>query len=306
MRVRESAGDRAEETSAVVAPGMLENASVRTWLGGVEPVWTLLDQASFSALHHPPSPAAGPIRLAADLTRDELRRSAVARNALLLLRAAATGSGLRLTATGNLSRAVVARMGDMFDWPGFDRAEAFRFHKAVNEPDFFPLFLLRQLVEAGRLLRRGKGLLRTTPAGRRMLETADQGALQALLFHVAFWHLDLAPLGRGLLHNWPQRDAGVVLWCLSVAAAGWESRERLTRMCTIPVNGVLDHPWDVGSWAMDARILRPLWWFGLLEHRDEDVEGGRLEKRHLYRKSPLFDRFLSFDVRLDAVGGVRH
>ena len=285
---------------------MLGNPSVRTWLGGVEPVWTLLDQASFSALRHPPSPTAGPIRLAADLPQDELRRSAVARNALLLLRAAATGPGLKLMATDNLSRAVVARMCELFDWPGFDRAEAFRFHKAVNEPDFFPLFLLRQLGETSRLLRRGKGFLRTTPAGRRMLETADQGALQALLFRVAFWHLDLAPLGRGLLQDWPQRHAGVVLWCLSIAAAGWEPRERLTRMCAIPVSGVLDYPWDVGSWALDARLLRPLWWFGLLEHREEEVEGSRLEKRHTYRKSSLFDRFLSFDVRLDAVGGVRH
>ena len=58
--------------------------------------------------------------------------------------------------------------------------------------------------------------------------------------------------------------------------------------------------------ALDARILRPLWWFGLLEHRDQEVEGSRLEKRHLYRKSPLFDRFLSFDVVLEAAGGVRH
>jgi hypothetical protein len=66
VRVREADDGQAGEASAMVAPGMLENASVRTWLGGVEPVWTLLDQASFSALHHPPSPTAGPIRLAAD------------------------------------------------------------------------------------------------------------------------------------------------------------------------------------------------------------------------------------------------
>ena len=284
---------------------MLGNPSVRTWLDGVEPVWTLLDQASFFALRHPPSPTAGPIRLAADLTQDELQRSAVARNALLLLRAAATGPGLRLTATGNMSRAVVAQMCELFDWPEFDRTEAFRFHKVINEPDFMPLFLLRQMVETSRLLRRSKGFLRTTPAGRRMLET-DQKALQAFLFHVAFWHLDLAPLGRDLLHGWPQHDAGIVMWCLSIAAVDWQPRERLTRMCTIPVNGVLDHAWDVGSWAMDAQILRPLWWFGLLEHREEEVKGSRLEKRHFYRKTLLFDRFLSFDVALEAAGGIRH
>jgi hypothetical protein len=52
---------------------MLQNPSVKTWLAGVEPAWTLLDQASFAALHEPPSLIAGPIRLAADLTQDEIR-----------------------------------------------------------------------------------------------------------------------------------------------------------------------------------------------------------------------------------------
>ena len=75
----------------MVAPGMLQNPSVRNWLGGVEPAWTLLHIDSFVALHRPPSPTTGPIRLASDLT--EIRQSAVARNALVLLRAAAAGPG---------------------------------------------------------------------------------------------------------------------------------------------------------------------------------------------------------------------
>jgi hypothetical protein len=49
----------------MVAPGMLQNPSVKHWLGGVEPAWPLLDQASFAALREPPSPTAGPIRLEA-------------------------------------------------------------------------------------------------------------------------------------------------------------------------------------------------------------------------------------------------
>ena len=42
-----------------------------------------------------------------------------------------------------------------------------------------------------------------------------------------------------------------------------------------------------------GRILWPLRWFGLLEYRGppDTFEVG-------WRKSPLFDRFLSFDVRL--------
>ena len=94
----------------MVAPGMLQNPSVKHWLGGVEPAWTLLDQASLAALREPPSPTAGPIRLAADLTEEEVEQSAVARNALILLRAATAGPGLKMTATGNLSRGVVAEM----------------------------------------------------------------------------------------------------------------------------------------------------------------------------------------------------
>jgi hypothetical protein len=290
----------------VVAPGMLQNSSVKTWLAGVEPAWTLLDQASFTALHEPPSPMAGPIRLAADLTQAEVQQSAVARNALILLRAAAAGPGLKMTATGNLARGVVAEMCDLFTWPNFDKAGAFRFHKVINEPDFLPLFFVRHVVQAGTLLRKHKGHLKVTPAGRRMMEESNLPALQALLFHITMWHLDLGYLSRGLHHGWPQHDAGIVLWSLSVAATDWQPRERLSRMCTIPINGVLDQAWDTASFAMEAQILRPLLWFGLLEHREDEEDAGHFGRRHLYRKTALFDRFLSFDITLENTGGPRH
>ena len=153
----------------MVAPGMLQNPSVKTWLAGVEPPWTLLDQASFAALREPPSPIAGPIRLAADLTQEELQQSPVARNTLILLRAAATGPGLKVTAAGNLSRVVVAEMRHLFTWPDYDEAEAFQFHKVINEPDFLPLYFVRNMLQAGTLLRKQKGHLKVTPAGRRTI-----------------------------------------------------------------------------------------------------------------------------------------
>jgi hypothetical protein len=290
----------------MVAPGMLQNPSVKRWLGDVEPAWTLLDQASFAALHEPPSPMTGPIRLAADFTQEELQRSAVARNALILLRAAAAGPGLKMTATGNLSRSVVVQMCDVFAWPDFDKTAAFQFNKVINEPDFLPLYFIRHLAQTGTLLRRHKGHLKISPAGRRMLEDPNLPALQALLFHIALWHFDLGNLSRGLHYGWPQCDAGIVLWSLSIAANEWEPRERLTRLCTIPINGVLDQAWDSASYAMEAQILRPLLWFGLLEYREDKSNTDRFERRHLYRKAPLFDRFLTFDVTLGNAGAQRH
>ena len=42
------------------------------------------------------------------------------------------------------------------------------------------------------------------------------------------------------------------------------------------------------------RVLRPLWWFGLIERSRTETP---LEPPR-WRKSTLFDRFLSFDVQL--------
>ena len=119
-----------------------------------------------------------------------------------------------MTATGNLSRGVVAEMCDRFSWPEFDKAGAFQFHKVINEPDFLPLYFVRHIAQAGTLLRKHKGHLKISPAGRRMLQPPNLRALQAVLFHITMWHFDLGNLGWGL-HGWPQRDAGVVLWSLS-------------------------------------------------------------------------------------------
>jgi hypothetical protein len=51
--------------------------------------------------------------------------------------------------------------------------------------------------------------------------------------------------------------------------------------------------------AMEARILRPLPWFGLLEHRHEAPPGDRYGGRHFFRKSGLLDRFVQFDVETE-------
>jgi hypothetical protein len=291
----------------MVAPGMLQNPEVQAWLGGVEPAWTLLDEPSFHALRHePPFASSSPIRLAADLSAEELRRSPFASGTAALLHAATVGDGLKLTATGNLSRAVVAQMVDRFAWPGFDREEVFRFHKVVNEPDFLPLQLARQVAETTHLLRRSRGHLRASPRGRTAVEDAHLPALGALLFHVVMWEIDLTDLGRGLHGRWPQGDIGVVLWSLCVAANDWQSVERLTRLCTVPINGVIEATWDSPSLAIERRILQPLVWFGLLEHRREPVEGQRFLSRHLYRKTELFDRLIAFDVTIEAEAATWH
>jgi hypothetical protein len=162
-------------------PGFLDNSRVRHWLGKVEPAWTALTYESFNALHAEPSPANTTLRLANDLTADELDASALARNTLVLLHHAAHGAGLKLTATDNLARSVVAEMIDLFDWPDFDKTEVSRLNKVINEPDFLPLHFVRLVAEAAQMVRRYRGFMsrrlsgatsRRSPDGERCLRSS--------------------------------------------------------------------------------------------------------------------------------------
>jgi hypothetical protein len=263
------------------------------------PAWTMLDLDSFNSLHYEPSASNQAIRLEANINETDLSGSAVTRTARILLQRAADEGGLKLTATGNLSRAVVAEMVETIEWPGLDKAELFQFHKVVNEPDFLPLHFVRVLMQGTKLVRVKRDKLLLTRLGKAMLVPERYGALQALLFHIALWHLNIGYFDRNPIETWPQTHTGVVLWSLSVSANDWLDRETLTRLCTVPVPGVVESDWDLGSYAMDARVLKPLLWFGLLESRTERSGASRLEDRRLYRKTALFDRFLKFNVEIE-------
>jgi hypothetical protein len=189
--------------------------------------------------------------------------------------------------------------------PDYDKDELLRYQKVINEPDFLPLHFVRILAQTAKLFRTHRGKLIPTPLGRRMLAAEQHGPLQAVLFHVAFWHLNVAYFDRYALDSWPLTQVGVILWSLSASAHDWLPRETLTRLCTSPDIDVLEWEWDLGSSAMEARILRPLLWFGLLESRTEPRSATEVFDRRLYRKAPLFDCFVKFNVQVEG-SDIRH
>lgn len=202
----------------MVAPGFLANPEVRLWLNGIEPAWTMLEFDSFNALHDEPSASNPAIRLEPNLPDSEISESVVAANALLLLRRAAETRGLKLTATGNLSRTVVEAMCRIIEWPGYDKDELFQYSKVINEPDFLPLHFIRVLMQAAKLLRTHLRKLVVTPLARRILTAEQHGPLQAVLFHVAFWHLNLAYFDLYPLDSWPQSQVGDSLVAFGIGA----------------------------------------------------------------------------------------
>src|SRR6266487_145864 len=106
----------------MVAGDFLQDPQVRKWLDGVDPAWTLLTFDSLQALRQEPSAVHTAIRIANNLSANETAGSAVARNTLILLRQAIERGGLPVTATGTLSRAVVAEMRKLIEWPEYDQA----------------------------------------------------------------------------------------------------------------------------------------------------------------------------------------
>lgn len=281
------------------ATALLNRPMVREWLGSVVPAWTLLHEDSFFALLRENVGPKGPVQIATDLSADELSGSSILKNALSLLQAGATLDGLKVTATGNLTRAVVAQFVDTISLPGFSKDNMFYFNKVINEPDFFPLYFTRQLLTFAGLLRQNRKGLKTTRKGLDLIKPENHGALQAHLFSTAFSKMDISAFYRRAFDGWPQQHVGLVFWCFSIASMNWEKADRLARSCTIPSEELLLLPYDMSEFAMEAVILRPLRWFGLADYR-------RDLKNLYYRKSDLFDRFLSFDVVIERPASPSH
>jgi hypothetical protein len=73
-----------------------------------------------------------------------------------------------------------------------------------------------------------------------------------------------------------------------------------------PAAATLTGTWDRSALALEAKILRPLLWFGLLEHRSEKIPNTQFGTLNYYRKTALFERLLKFDVRVEFSEGPRH
>ena len=284
------------------AGAMLEMSD---WPGGVEPVWALLEPDSMEALRAEPAADNATLRLAADLPDEALGESAFLRNTLIALELIANEFLPSLTEKGRFGRDMVVSMREAMTWPGMVATEQYRTGKALREGDVWELHLLHRLMELAGLIEGRAFLGQLTPLAHEMREPGRQGALQALLFRHLFWHADLSEFveasPRGLPGRWPQDDIGVILWGLSNVAGEWQSVDTLRALTTVRDDAVATMHWNAEGSMFAGRVLGLLRWFGLLEYRGppETFEVG-------WRKTALFDRFLSFDVRLAKDRGPPH
>ena len=284
------------------AGAMLEMSD---WPGGLEPMWTVLEPESMEALRAEPLADNPTLRLAADLPDEAFAESAFVRNALIALQRINDEFLPRLTLKGHFGRDMVGAMREAMTWPGMEATEQFRAGKALREGDVWELHLLHRLMDLAGLIEGRAVLCQLTPLGREMLEPERRGALQAVLFRQLYWHANLSQFvetfPRGLPGRWPQDDIGVILWGLSNVAGEWQSADTLRTLTAVRDDSVAGLHWNAEGTMFAGRVLGLLRWFGLLEYRGppETAEVGS-------RKTALFDRFLSFDVRLSQERGTGH
>lgn len=272
------------------------------------PAWSLLARSGVAGLLARPDDGPPPtIRLGPDLDAISAAEMPLLATLRLMLSRAKANGGLTLTATHALSRADTRALFDALIWPDYDKAEVLAANKVLNEADVMPVETARLIAQAAKLFRRCERKLLATKVGQDLAAEDRSLELFRLLFALVFWRLDLGSLDRVPIDRWPQDHIGLVLWCLSAAARGWNSVGDLLPVCTVLDAAAEATAPDFLAFAFECRILRPLTWFGLLETRRVG-EPGSFSWRYVreYRTASLFDRALTFQAEIAKPNESKH
>ncbi|MEE8583376.1 MAG: hypothetical protein V3T83_00835 [Acidobacteriota bacterium] len=242
--------------------------------------------------------ARGAVRFCETLPAQEVERCAILQNVRPFLLACQRGKGAAMTAAGNLKRSFVEQMFWRLpaSQPWRDKHRQCR--KVWNEADFSYLHLLRLLCGLAGLLRPFKKRFRLTRKGQRLLQPGQSSALFATLFVARFQKLNLACLDRLPENDALQATISYSLYVLSRQDRSWHSSQQLAPRLTLPAarkSSCAFSEAKSGLREVESRILEPLVQFGLLDSCP--VESSRCScSAFEVRKTPLFDRFIRFQL----------
>ncbi len=279
------------EINAVAARGALAyNRTPQEELGGLSP-------AQMHGLLTDDWSGTGVVRLDGALGPDDVAPSQTLKNVRLLLEAVGECGTVRATARGNLPRALVHALADRMLVPA--NYPAGHLSDRLNEEDVVPLHRARVLAELAGLMKRRKGEYSLTARGSRLAREERSGDLYTLLFSTYFRTMNLAYFDR-FGHNAPafQHMIAYLLYGFGRLGESWRSPAEIAAailpapvLSELPPSGGLD-------WApsvTERRLLAPLEAFALAESRALGDERDFVRRR-AYRPTPLFHRFLRFEL----------
>jgi len=235
----------------------------------------------------------GPCRVQEDLPLAALAGTSVLPNARRFLMAL-DGSGTKLTASGYLNRKFVETLMDRFHWPDCDPAEIRAVCKVVNEQDFTPALYLHAVFRLAGLVRKERGVLKVTRKGQMLLPEEAAGQLQAVLFRTTFARYNPAYLDGFNLPEVFAPQISLILYLVGQFCTDWREPGALMRSVTFATKELTEpkHP-HLPEAAFEARVLRYLCWYGLMEKAQPAANDDWRQPR-LYRKSALYDKMLQF------------
>lgn len=246
----------------------------------------------------------GPMRLATDLSREELSSSRFFLNSRIFLEVLASEKALA-TATGNLTRAFVGAIFDRLAISEYERQMTRSVCKVINELDVWPLHVARIICECAKLIIRRNRAFQLTKLGRELLHEERAGELYRRMFIAYFRKFDLRYAFHLREVRSFQQTIAVILWRLSIVARDWVSVRGLAPQLLLPevladLHVAMINPHDTEEWIFGGYVLDPLCDFGLIEtkvtHRVP-----RVEENDLIRTTELWNRFIKFSPGIAAV-----
>lgn len=268
------------------------NTRPQAELGGLSP-------AQMARLLYGDWSGSGGLSLNRELTLVELGSADLLHDVRTILGALRDDGVMAVTQAGNLSRAVVKQLAPRLRASRGPFAEQLRAGKVVNEQDVLWLNVLRHVLTIAGLIVRRKGF-RITGRGRELVAGDRVGELYALLFETFFRKLNLQVLDRSDRHAGLQGTIAFSFFRLRTCARDWSSPEKLAAEAWLesakdPLAEYEIKYGDWRHWSFRHRVLTPLVHFGLLEERELPAKD-KWSRPVEMQKTPLFDRFLRFDL----------
>ncbi len=226
----------------------------------------------------------------------DLQKAVTLHRARTLLGQVVQSNGVKATVAGNLNRKFVGLMVDCLSWPDDHVQNLHKMNKVINEQDVFPLHIVRIMLDLSGLLTLKKGRFSATKKGEYVLSEDKAGMLFHLLFETLFQRMNLAYLDRMASIPIFQDTIAYSLFMLSREDMGWKRNDYLaSELLVPPVKWEMENAKCEPHWFLDSRLLSPLEDFGLLQRRELPKQSAPPGIREV-RKTPLFDRFISFHV----------
>ncbi len=237
------------------------------------------------------------VRLDNSLPLEKLESSLFLHNGRAFLQYLKQEGELPCTQRGNLTRKNVAGLIDRCWWPDRYIEEIKEANKVINETDVWLLHTIRVLLELAGLIQFRNNAFHLTKKRIKLLDDDNAGKLYHRLFYTYFREMNM-----GYIVNneelWGLQDTiSYTLYRLDLLDDEWKTIEDTTAEILSPLVRDQLEMEGMTDFVVYSYLIKPLVFFGLLETKFSDKQSdSSYFTPDEFRKQPLFDEFLTFDV----------